>query len=162
MTSSPRPTPKTPPKLRVRRRWLPWHNRSRRWVSRAWDLVPDVASGDDPISMVLFVLCLPLMIPALLLTPIYLLECALQWVLTPFAALLRLVGAMDVEIVARSWWLTKDARRVRGWTAATCEKHRWARDLDARRRHAQEQAQSQTQPPAGVDPHPYGVENRIH
>lgn len=114
-----------PVKTVIGRRWMPWRNQTRRLTSAAWDLVPTgpVGSlGDDPISGILgllwFVLVFPFMIPALLVTPFFLLEALLQWIAMPFAVLLRMMGMTDVEIDVKQPGGVRHVERVRGWGAA--------------------------------------------
>lgn len=120
------PTPSgVPVKTVIGRRWMPWRSRTREWTSSAWDLVPTGPAnsvGDDPVSAVLgliwFVLVLPFMIPALLMTPLFLIESLLQWIVMPFAILLRMMGVLDVEVDARQAGGFKHVERVSGWGAA--------------------------------------------
>lgn len=115
-------------RLVIGRRWLPWRSRTRGWARSAWDLVPDWATplGDDPVSafigLLAFVICLPLTIPALLISPLFLIESLLQWLCLPFAVLARMLGWVDVEVeVERAQPTGREllhAERVRGWGAA--------------------------------------------
>lgn len=115
--------PTTIPTAKVGRRWLPWRSRTRRLVAAAWDLVPIVSgtSGDDPISALLGILSLIFAIPAMLLTPFFLIELLLQLLCLPFALLARAFGWLSVEIDVRRESGDRDEihrERVRGWGAA--------------------------------------------
>ena len=107
------------------RRWLPWKIRTRSLTSRLWDWVPvssGSSSGDDPISAVLtvlwFILVFPFMIPALLVTPFFLLESLLQWIVFPFAVFFRLVGALPVVAWVKVGDQIPYEETVRGWRRA--------------------------------------------
>lgn len=102
---------------------MPWPSLTGSWCAKAWDLVPTTGpSSDDPLSSilgaVLFVLYLPLMIPALLITPFYLLELLAQLLCLPLAMLLRAVGALDTEVRIRRGDMLVHRERVSGWSAA--------------------------------------------
>lgn len=104
---------------------LPWKSRTRSLTSRLWDWVPissGSSSGDDPISAVLtvlwFILVFPFIIPALLVTPFFLLESLLQWIVFPFAVLLRMIGALPVVAWVKVGDQTPYEETVRGWRRA--------------------------------------------
>lgn len=106
------------------RRWLPWKSRTRSIAARAWDWVPNwgTSLGDDPISAVLgallFIVVLPFMIPALLVSPFFLLESLLQWLVSPFVLVLRLTAVMSVPVWVKVGDQTPHEERVRGWRRA--------------------------------------------
>ncbi|WP_156515360.1 hypothetical protein [Dietzia timorensis] len=106
------------------RRWLPWKSRTRSLTSRAWDWAPDWGTtvGDGPISSiisaVLFIVTFPFMIPALLITPFFLLESLLQWIVFPFAVALRLIGAIPVVAWVKVGDQAPYEERVHGWRRA--------------------------------------------
>lgn len=117
------PTASVP--VKVRRRYLPWRSKTRELAGNAWDLVPESATsfGDDPISafiaMVWFLLCLPMMIPALLVTPFFLIESLLQWLAAPFALLFQAFGWLSIPIEVSESGKRVHCERVRGSDAAT-------------------------------------------
>lgn len=114
------------PNLKVRsgRRWLPWKSRTRSITSRAWDWVPDWGTnlGDGPISSVLgallFIFTFPFMVPALLVTPFFVLESLLQWVVFPFVLLLRVMGVLPVVAWVQVGQYAPYEEQVRGWRRA--------------------------------------------
>lgn len=83
---------------RVTRRWVPWRRRLR----GAWEKMPDLPTGDDPISMVLTVVILVLALPVLLLALIAGLEFLLVLLLLPFAILARVLFGQHWTIEARN------------------------------------------------------------
>lgn len=102
---------------------MPWPSLTGSWCARAWDLVPSNGpDGDDPISSVigavLFVLYLPFMIPALLITPFYLVELLAQLLCLPGVMLLRALGALDTEVRIRRGDMLVHRERITGWSAA--------------------------------------------
>ncbi|WP_153504392.1 hypothetical protein [Cumulibacter manganitolerans] len=118
------PPEATPVRVVIGRRWLPWRSTTRRAFTGAWQLVPDWGTGfgDDPVSAVLglivLVVTLPFMIPALLITPFFLAESILQWLVLPFAVLARAAGWVPVEVDVRHGSGARYAERVAGWGAA--------------------------------------------
>lgn len=112
------------PRVRSGHRWLPWKSRTRSLTSRAWDWVPDWGTtvGDGPISSVisavLFIVTFPFMIPALLVTPLFLLDSLLQWIVFPFAVAFRLIGALPVVVWVKVGDQTPYEERVQGWRRA--------------------------------------------
>ncbi|MFV0532101.1 MAG: hypothetical protein ACK5MR_00425 [Cumulibacter sp.] len=86
---------------------MPWRSRTRGWVAETWDWVLSWGKrgGDDELSSILamirFILCLPLMIPAAVMTVLFLIESLAQWIVMPFAVLLRLCGLIPVVVDAR-------------------------------------------------------------
>lgn len=117
---------------RVRRRYLPWHSRTREMTRKAWGLVPtDSVDSDGIIGIVFAIILIPFLIPALLVTPFFLVETLLQLLAAPFALILRACGAMDTELVKRSRLTTYETRRIHGWSAASVERGRWQDEVDA-------------------------------
>lgn len=111
--------------IKVSRRWLPWKSRTRKAASTAWDWVPDWGRSyvsDDPVSSTLaaigWIIALPFMIPALLVTPFFLLECLLQWLCFPFALVLRFAGIIPVAIETTRRGEILHTERVTGWGKA--------------------------------------------
>lgn len=97
----------------------------RRVTSAAWDWVPDWSTnhfGDDPISSavgtVLFLIGLPFMVPALLVTPFFLLESALQWSCLPIALAARALGVLPVTVWVKENGSVVHTESVRGWARA--------------------------------------------
>lgn len=141
------------------RRWLPWKSRTRSLSSRAWDWVPDWGTtvGDGPISSIisaaLFIVTFPFMIPALLITPFFLLESLLQWIVFPFAVALRLIGAIPVVAWVQVGNQTPYEERVRGWRRA---KARSAELGDLTRANPSMTTTSATTMPSIDDPYQYG------
>lgn len=154
-------TPSAPHNLRVRsgRRWLPWKSRTRSLTSRAWDWVPDWGRtvGDGPISSIisaaLFIVTFPFMIPALLVTPFFLLESLLQWLVFPFVAVLRMVGLLPVVVWVKVGSQTPYEERVRGWRRA---KARSAELGDLARANPSVTTMSAAAMPGVDDPYQYG------
>ena len=116
----------TTPNLQVKsgRRWLPWKSRTRSLTSRLWEWVPSwgFSSNDDPISTVVAVLwsilVLPFMIPALLISPFFLIESLLQWMVFPFVLLFRMTGVLPVVVWVAVGHQAPYEERVRGWQRA--------------------------------------------
>lgn len=82
---------------RVTRRWVPW----RRRLKGAWDLVPTLPGGDDPISMVLTVVILIVCLPIIILALVASLEFLLILLVLPFAILARVIFGQHWTIEAR-------------------------------------------------------------
>ncbi|WP_154402034.1 hypothetical protein [Ornithinimicrobium cavernae] len=85
---------------RVTRRWVPW----RRRLKGAWELMPSLPHGDDPVSMVLTVIILIVCLPILLLALIAGLEFLALLVVLPFAILGRMLFGQHWTIEARRGW----------------------------------------------------------
>ncbi|MEJ7832992.1 MAG: hypothetical protein WKF79_08770 [Nocardioides sp.] len=91
---------------RVSRRWVPW----RRRLTGVLDSMPDfpVALGDDPISLIIFVILLIVMIPFLILALIAGLELLLLLLILPFVLLGRVLFGRHWTVEARRgftiWW----------------------------------------------------------
>lgn len=128
-------------------------------TSRAWDWVPDWGRtvGDGPISSIisaaLFIVTFPFMIPALLVTPFFLLESLLQWLVFPFVAVLRMVGLLPVVVWVKVGSQTPYEERVRGWRRA---KARSAELGDLARANPSVTTMSAAAMPGVDDPYQYG------
>lgn len=128
--------------VKVGRRWLPWRSRTRSATAEAYDWLPlwGKPTGDDPISVTLgligFIICLPLLIPAFLMTPIFLAESLLQWLVLPFAVLLRMLGVLPVEVDARRGDGAVYRERVNGWARAKERKRQLKHGVPGWHRHA--------------------------
>ena len=85
---------------RVSRRWVPW----RRRVRGAFDWLPNLPGGDDPISMVLSAIMLFLFLPVILLAVVAGLEMLLVLLVLPFALLGRMIFGRHWTIEARLDW----------------------------------------------------------
>ncbi|WP_134324198.1 hypothetical protein [Cumulibacter soli] len=111
-------------RTRAGRAWLPWRSRTRGWLAETWDWIPSwgKSGGDDELSSILamirFILCLPLMIPAAVMTVLFLIESLAQWIVMPFAVLLRLCGVIPVGVDARDNAGRVHRERVHGWGRA--------------------------------------------
>ena len=93
------------------------------------------------------------MIPALLVTPFFLLESLLQWIVFPFAVFFRMVGVLPVVT-----WVKVDDQapyeeRVRGWRRA---KARSAELGDLARAHPLMATASAASMSSVDDPYQYG------
>lgn len=103
---------------------MPWRSRTRSLTSRAWDWVPVSGnwSADDAVSatiaLVLFIVMLPLYLPAAVMTVVNLIESIAQLIVMPFAILLRLMGVLHVEVVARDSDGRVHREDVKGWARA--------------------------------------------
>ncbi len=85
---------------RVTRRWVPW----RRKLKGTWERMPELPSGDDPISMILTVIMLILCLPVLILALVASLEFLLILLLLPFVILRRIIFGQHWTIEARLDW----------------------------------------------------------
>ncbi len=85
---------------RVTRRWVPW----RRKLKGTWERMPELPSGDDPISMILTVIMLILCLPVLILALVASLEFLLILLLLPFVILGRIIFGQHWTIEARLDW----------------------------------------------------------
>ncbi|GAA1157679.1 hypothetical protein [Ornithinicoccus hortensis] len=82
------------------RRWVPW----RRRLKGAWELMPNLPGGDDPISMTLTVIILILCLPIFVLVIVWGLEFLVLLLLLPFVVLARSVFGHQWVIEARKGW----------------------------------------------------------
>lgn len=103
--------------------------------------------------MLWFILVFPFMIPALLVTPFFLLESLLQWIVFPFAVFLRLVAALPVAAWVQVGNQTPYEERVRGWRRA---KARSAELGDLARANPSMATTSAATMPSVDDPYQYG------
>jgi len=91
---------------RVTRRWVPW----RRRLKGALDAVPDLPGGlgDDPISLVIGLVCLVILLPFLLLALVAGLELLLVLLVLPFALVGRVLFGRHWHVELRRgfepWW----------------------------------------------------------
>jgi len=85
---------------RVSRRWVPW----RRRLKGAIELMPDLPTGDDPISMVILVIMLVLFAPVIVVVLLSGVELLLVLLVVPFAALGRVIFGQQWTIEARRGW----------------------------------------------------------
>ena len=128
-------------------------------TSRAWDWVPDWGTtvGDGPISSIisaaLFIVTFPFMIPALLVTPFFLVESLLQWLVFPFVVVLRVVGVLPVVAWVKVGNQTPHEEPVRGWRRA---KARSAELGDLARDNPSMTTMSAAALPGVDDPYQYG------
>lgn len=81
-------------RFRVNRRWMPWRSRTARWLGKTADTGFNTPSN-DPVSTTIGLI---LLIPFLLILPLWLVELAAQIVCFPVALLLRATGALP-------WWV---------------------------------------------------------
>lgn len=96
---------------RVTRRWVPWRRRLR----GAWERMPDLPSGDDPVSMVLAVAMLILALPVLVLTFVAGLEFLLILLFLPFAVLGRVLFGQHWTVEARNGFTPVWEARAGSW-----------------------------------------------
>jgi hypothetical protein len=94
---------------RITRRWVPWRRRLKGSLGDMPNLIPS-GLGDDPVSAIIFLVCLVIMIPFLLLALIAGLELLLVLLLLPFALLARAAFGRHWTVEARKgfaiWWDT--------------------------------------------------------
>ncbi len=91
---------------RVTRRWVPWRRRLK-GVDGGLDIVPS-GLGDDPISMIIFLVLLVIALPFLILSLFAAIELLLVLLLLPFALLGRVLLGRHWTVEARRgftiWW----------------------------------------------------------
>jgi hypothetical protein len=92
---------------RITRRWVPWRRRLKSRLGEAADMMP-AGLGDDPVSAVIFLVCLVIAIPFLVLTLIAGLEVLLVLLVLPFALVGRAAFGRHWIVEARRgftiWW----------------------------------------------------------
>lgn len=96
---------------RVTRRWVPW----RRRLKGAVELLPDLPSGDDPVSAAISVIMLILFLPVILLVLLSGVELLLVLLIVPFAALARVLFGRQWTIEARRGWTPWWEARAGDW-----------------------------------------------
>ncbi len=94
---------------RITRRWVPWRRRLKGTLGDMPNLLPS-GLGNDPVSAVIFLICLVIMLPFLVLALIAGVELLLVLLLLPFALLGRAVFGRHWTVEARRgfriWWET--------------------------------------------------------
>ena len=93
------------------------------------------------------------MIPALLVTPFFLLESLLQWIVFPFAVFLRMIGALPVIAWVKVGQQAPYEERVHGWRRARA---RSAELGDLARANPSMTTASAAAMPSVDDPYQYG------
>ena len=92
---------------RITRRWVPWRRRLRGRISTAADMVPS-GLGDDPVSAIVFLICMVIALPFLVIALIAGLELLLVLLLLPFAVLARVLFGQHWTVEVRRgfsiWW----------------------------------------------------------
>lgn len=88
---------------RVTRRWVPWRRRLKGSLGDVPNIMPS-GLGDDPVSAVIFLVCLVIMLPFLVLALIAGLELLLVLLVLPFALLGRVVFGRHWTVEARKGW----------------------------------------------------------
>lgn len=99
---------------RVTRRWVPW----RRRLKGAWEHMPTLPAGDDPISVALTILLLIICLPLLLLILVAGLELLLLLLVLPFAILARVLLGRHWTIEARRGWQPRWEEPAGSWHAS--------------------------------------------
>ena len=91
---------------RVTRRWVPWRRRLKGHV-RGLDLIPS-GLGDDPLSVLIFLVLLVIALPFVLLAVVAGIELLLVLLLLPFALVGRVLLGSHWTVEARRgftiWW----------------------------------------------------------
>lgn len=118
---------------RVTRRWVPWRRRLRGDVGPGLDVLPS-GLGDDPISMIILLVCLVVALPFLLLALLAGVELLLIVLLLPFAALGRVLLGRHWTVEAREGFTVRWEARSGDWQASGLVIHQVA---DAIRRGEQ-------------------------
>ena len=109
-------------KWRVTRRWLPWRRRVR-GAGRAWDLVPSLPAGDDPVSsaitLVVLVVFAPVILVALVLTVLATIEFAVLLLLVPFIAGARMLFGRHWVVEVRRGFTPYHEEHAGKWGASS-------------------------------------------
>jgi len=100
---------------RVSRRWVPWRRRLKGLVDG-----PDLPTGlgDDPVSVVIGVLCLVLLIPFLVVALVAGIELLLLLLVFPFALIGRIMFGRHWAVEVRQGWQPFWEREVGTWRAS--------------------------------------------
>lgn len=106
---------------RVSRRWVPWRRKVRGW-SDVWGLVPDLPGGDDPItgtiSLILLILCAPIIALAVVLTLVAAVEFLAILALIPLLVLARVIFGRRWVVEVRRGFTPWYEQAVGDWSAS--------------------------------------------
>ncbi|MDZ5621540.1 hypothetical protein [Nocardioides bizhenqiangii] len=109
-------------KWRVTRRWLPWRRRVR-GAGKAWDLVPSLPAGDDPVSgaitLVVLVIFAPVIAVAVVLTVLAAIEFAVLLLLVPFLAVARMAFGRHWVVEVRRGFTPYYEEHAGDWAASS-------------------------------------------